>query len=502
MIPLGVDLEFDAGFVYVFTKDGSSTYKEDSVTISGQKFTNDDRDKKTRLYPLTLTRKVKEKSSDVRVSLAISESGHKNAQDRKLFPVFLPTCVLPTRVPDGPNLPTSLLAHTYIKDGLSELDRLHAKCGDIGIKYLKRAFPAVKMPKQYRCEYCIEGKIHKFAHGACLPGRRTHYEPGVFIDADHSGPYAKSYGGARYSELFLDRGSNYLWAFRMKKRTGHYDVAPLVFADAKALSGRPVQFFHTDGDTVFTSERNAEILLGLQIRQELSAPYDSNTNPFIERNRRTIFEGVCTALVRSNAPSSFWGEAECHKIFTINVMPTVPDPKNPGKLISRRNLLQGDSRPFNLDRLQAFGTMTTCYIPAKSRTGGKHPAQRRSFQGLLLGYEETMPAYRIWDLQAKTIRCVSYNFTICHEGYYPFRDKKLWPEICLADPVNFSPIIDGVLRTTDWRKFAFDDEDSNEIFRQAPGLVVDGVDERAPLATPPPLPPPVPRTVWRPLGRT
>ena len=63
----------DAGFVYVFTKDGSSTYKEDSVKITGQKFTHDDRDKKTRLYPLTLTRKVKEKCSDVRVSLAISE---------------------------------------------------------------------------------------------------------------------------------------------------------------------------------------------------------------------------------------------------------------------------------------------------------------------------------------------------------------------------------------------------------------------------------------------
>ena len=33
----------DARFIYVFTKDGSSTYKEDSVTISGKKF----RDKKT-----------------------------------------------------------------------------------------------------------------------------------------------------------------------------------------------------------------------------------------------------------------------------------------------------------------------------------------------------------------------------------------------------------------------------------------------------------------------
>jgi hypothetical protein len=64
-------------------------------------------------------------------------------------------------------------------------------------------------------------------------------------------------------------------------------------------------------------------------------PYDSNTNPFVERARRTIFEGVCTALIRSGAPASFWGEAENHKIFTINVLPTVPDEKNPGKFVSR-----------------------------------------------------------------------------------------------------------------------------------------------------------------------
>ena len=74
-----------------------------------------------------------------------------------------------------------LLAKTYIKEGLSEVERYHAKCGDVGIKYLKRAFPALKIPKQYRCEYCIEGKIHKFEHGACKHGERTEYLACVFI---------------------------------------------------------------------------------------------------------------------------------------------------------------------------------------------------------------------------------------------------------------------------------------------------------------------------------
>ena len=336
---------------------------------------------------------------------------------------------MPEYILDGDS-PIALLAKTYIKEGLSDVERLHAKCGDVGIKYLKRAFPSLKIPKQYRCEFCIEGKIHKFGHSACKPGERTEYLPGVCIHSDHSGPYARSYGGARYSQLFLDRGSGYLWAFRQKKKTGHYDVAPEVFLDAQALSGRPVQIFHSDGDGVFSGGETIEILKQHSIRHEFSAPYDSNTNPFVERARRTIFEGVCTALLRAGAPASWWGEAEAHKIFSLNNLPTISDKENSGKFLSKRNLLVGDKRPFNLERLMAFGTATTCYVPIERRRGGKEPAQRRSFRGVLLGYLENMPAYRIWDLEAKKIRSVSFNFTICHEGYYPFRDKNMWPPEC------------------------------------------------------------------------
>ena len=103
------------------------------------------------------------------------------------------------------------------------MDRLHAKCGDVGIKYLKRAFPDLKVPQKYRCEFCIDGKIHKFSHAACAPGRRTTYLPGVSIAADHSGPYAVSTSGAKYTELFIDEGSDYLWAFRQRSKTDHYE---------------------------------------------------------------------------------------------------------------------------------------------------------------------------------------------------------------------------------------------------------------------------------------
>jgi transposase InsO family protein len=410
----------DAGLVCVFDRDGLKTYNAMDVKISGNVFTYDEREKRSRLYPLTLYRKVAEKDfSNVFAALSLSsEYEEKKSVGEEKYDMQWQDLPAIIEEADG-SLPSVLLAKTYIKEGLSDVDRYHAKFGDVGVKYIRRALPSLKVPKQYRCEFCIDGKIHKFGHKRCVPGTRTEYLPGVCIHSDHSGPYARSIGGARYSQLYLDRGSGYLWGARMAKKTGHYEETPRIILDASALSGRRVQIFQTDGDGVFSSKQTTDMLAGEKIRHEFSAPYDSDTNAFIERARRTIFEGVSTALLRSGAPAGFWGEAEAHKIFTMNVLPTVKDPDCDG-YVSRRNLLEGNKRPFNLDRLMAFGTAVTCYVPKERRKGGKEPAQRRSFKGVLLGYAETMPAYRVWDLEAMCIKCVSYNFTDLPRGLLSF----------------------------------------------------------------------------------
>lgn len=480
----------DSDLVCVFDKLRFRTYLADEVKIEGKIFTEDPRDPKTRLYPLTLFRRVGEKcpidmANMLTVLNAITPqlANETKANDPKIGCAWVE---MPEEIlPDKDKLPTTLLARTYIKEGLSDLERYHAKFGDIGIKYIKRAMPSLKIPKQYRCEYCIEGKIHKFGHGPCPVGSRTEYLPGVCIHTDHSGPYAQSIGGARYSQLYLDRGSGYLWAARMAKKTGHYTETPKILLDSAALSGRRVQIFHSDGDGVFASGETNDLLTAEKIRHEYSAPYDSNTNPFVERARRTIFEGVCTALLRAGAPASFWGEAENHKIYSMNVLPTVPDPNNQGSFISRRNLLEGNRRPYNLNHLMAFGTAVTCYVPKERRRGGKEPAQRRSLRGVLVGYVENMPAYRIWDIDAKCVKQISFNFTVCHEGYYPFRDKINWPLEMHDDPQTFSPVIDGVLSMTEWKKFKFDEEDAGEVLGLAPALVVDRPEpDFAPLLAP------------------
>ena len=53
----------DAGMVCVFDKDGLSVFEQEDIKIEGKLFTHDERDKKTRLFPLTLYRKTDEKNS-------------------------------------------------------------------------------------------------------------------------------------------------------------------------------------------------------------------------------------------------------------------------------------------------------------------------------------------------------------------------------------------------------------------------------------------------------
>ena len=74
------------------------------------------RDKKTRLYPLTLHRKTHEKNV---FDLKLLDRETEEKTERKLYLSLSPNIAMPPTVPDGDTLPTALLARTYVKEGLS-----------------------------------------------------------------------------------------------------------------------------------------------------------------------------------------------------------------------------------------------------------------------------------------------------------------------------------------------------------------------------------------------
>ena len=160
-----------------------------------------------------------------------------------------------------------------------------------------------------------------------------------------------------------------------------------------------------------------------------------------------------------------------HFIFTKNVLPSVPV-KTDGDVIfkSPHSLLDPAARTFNLEYLVPFGTLLTCYIPEESRVEGKSPSQKRSFQGAMLGYTSNMCAKRVWDIEKRKRRDISFVFTFVHEGFFPFQNKKNWPEASEGVPIKFYPTREAVL-DEELGRFGFDRgeeeevRESREIFR-------------------------------------
>lgn len=101
----------DAGLICVFDKHGLTTYEEKNVSVEGKIFTKDERDKKTRLYPLSLLRKVDEKTI---ANITIVPSAPPSQEKRKSEKV-LEEEKLPDVVEDGDALPTVMLAKPISK---------------------------------------------------------------------------------------------------------------------------------------------------------------------------------------------------------------------------------------------------------------------------------------------------------------------------------------------------------------------------------------------------
>ena len=81
----------------------------------------------------------------------------------------------------------------------------------------------------------------------------------------------------------------------------------------------------------------------------------------------------------------------------------------------------------------------------------------------------------MWDLVEKKIRIVSYNHTVAHEGFYPFKEKRHWPEGTMADPISFYPTMDSILDSKCWEAYGFDEGHAVEVLKKFPieGIEVD-----------------------------
>ena len=113
------------------------------------------------------------------------------------------------------------LAKFYARENLGTYEKWHGKLGHIGGKALRKCqIQGLVIPKNpFRCDACIRGKMHRMGHSPHSTGSWEIYKPGEYILTDLQGPYIRSLGGHRYSQIFLDVGSRKIWTIRLASKT-------------------------------------------------------------------------------------------------------------------------------------------------------------------------------------------------------------------------------------------------------------------------------------------
>ena len=145
---------------------------------------------------------------------------------------------------------------------------------------------------------------------------------------------------------------------RLRKKKESDTAIEKVLADCRARSGNKIRILRTDGDGIFgQSKKFQELKKRENFIHERPAPYDHQQSAIIDRECRTLLEGVNTSLDQSGAPSNFWGEAADHFIFTRNIIPRIEMGEEEKKIyVSPSSILEKRKIDFSLKHLVTFGT--------------------------------------------------------------------------------------------------------------------------------------------------
>jgi hypothetical protein len=263
--------------------------------------------------------------------------------------------------------------------------------------------------------------------------------------------------------VYIDLRSRFVYVKLLRYKSDNYRAFLEVVQDGRARSGKAMRFFKSDGDGIFTGSEALSIYSKFFIRHIQSAPGDSASNDVAERTIRTIAELTRTNLLHSGAPPTMWGEAMYLVVFVWNNIAVFPNPLVKGAFLSRTALLEGHQRSYDISNFRAFGTKCFWMLTLEKKGGRKEAIGAKARPGAIVGIEDNMPAYRVYDFELRGARKIPFAQVITHEGHFPFRKAERWTAEEKDLPDSFIPSLEAHADAEEWRKFRFSDEEAREL---------------------------------------
>ena len=159
------------------------------------------------------------------------------------------------------------------------------------------------------CVGCQLGKHHRTSFPV-NPVRKRFPKPGDLLHGDICGPMSvSSNGGSVYFVLFKDDATSYRFVFCVRRKSEALACFKKVCTQLTTDTGHSVKMLRTDRGGEFANKAFDQYLDAHSIRREYTTPYTPEQNSVVERENRTIMEGVRSCLHHARISLKFWAEA-------------------------------------------------------------------------------------------------------------------------------------------------------------------------------------------------
>ena len=317
------------------------------------------------------------------------------------------------------------IARTYTQ-GVGDATLWHGRLMHAGATRARRAVPeGVKVPDTCFCDACCRARAHSFPFKPVE--NKVKRLPGEEMHSDGRGYFVRSFSGMRYRFLYTDGATGYIWFAPVRDRSDQPDAFARVKKDAQAITGRPLRVFRCDGAKEYMS---AEFVNLLGFTPEYSGPHASQQNGRAEISNRIIDEGALAAMAHAgDMPVVFWAEAQACSTFVYNNAKFVETTPGSKRYTSRRALLGNHpEKTFDPTNFRTFGCLAYMYLPKQRRTGA-YGNRLKATRGVFVGYCSNMRGYRIYDPRRRQVFDVPFQYAVCNETIFPYRDRSNWTKM-------------------------------------------------------------------------
>lgn len=310
------------------------------------------------------------------------------------------------------------------------------------------------------------------------------------IHTDVCGPIrVASHSGARYVITFTDDYSRWTEVRFMKAKSEAFQTFREFKAFVEKQHGQKIKCVRSDNGREYDNAAFNEFLKSEGIRREFTTTHTPEQNGVSERKNRTLEDAARCLMQQSGLPQSFWAEAVNTANYLRNRCPTK-------KLKGKTPFEYWHGREPTAHHLRDFGSKVFCL----DKTPNKGKFDRRSKEGIFVGYSEQSKAYRIWIPETRTTEIsrdvvfreemTAHDDTV--EDIFPQDDASVKPTLNEVHELEFELIPRGNERTRRGvvQEQPEDDErDSLEDFRGFPPVKIEELNREAQPAEEPATPP-------------